>query len=106
MSQKFGKCDICDIVLAGQIGSQCDMRSGLSGGGFAKGIRVPTSECGAGSGAESGAGVGWTRTGVLGRIWAGLSLAHVEGANLGSGRLFVADKSFLDLKVLKVLPVP
>ena len=25
MSQKFGKCDICDIVLAGQIGSQCDM---------------------------------------------------------------------------------
>ena len=25
MSQKFEKCDICDIVLAAQIGSQCDM---------------------------------------------------------------------------------
>ena len=94
MSQKFEKCDICDIVLAGQIGSQCDMRSWLSGGGFAKGIR------------ESGAGVGCHCTGVRGRLWAGLSLAHVEGANLGSGRLFVTDKSFLDLKVLKVLPVP
>ena len=98
MSQRFEKCDICDIVLAGQIGSQCDMGSRLSGGAFAKGIRV--------SGAESGAGMGCHCTGVRGRLWAGLSLAHVEGANLGSGRLFVADKSFLDLKVLKVLPVP
>ena len=67
MSQKFGKCDICDIVLAGQIGSQCDMGRRLSGGAFAKGIRVPASECGAGSGAESGAGVGCHCTGVRGK---------------------------------------
>ena len=38
VSQKFGKCDICDIVLAGQIGSQCDMGEilfpeGITGGG-------------------------------------------------------------------------
>ena len=38
VSQKFGKCDICDIVLAGQIGSQCDMSEilfseGVTGGG-------------------------------------------------------------------------